>query len=78
MSPIPASHPAEPMDADEMTMAASHPAGTDVMNLFGVWIPELEPMFYQGVLGQYDGGFTGAQQGLGPTPSLSYEYDNNL
>ncbi|GJC96793.1 fungal specific transcription factor domain containing protein [Colletotrichum higginsianum] len=77
MSPIPASHPAESMDADEMTMAASHPAGTDVMSLFGVWIPELEPMFYQGVLGQYDGGFTGAQQGLGPTPSLSYEYDNN-
>ncbi|KAK6224550.1 fungal specific transcription factor domain containing protein [Colletotrichum tabaci] len=77
MSPIPASHPAESMDADEMTMAASHPAGTDVMNLFGVWIPELEPMFYQGVLGQYDGGLTGAQQGLGPTPSLSYEYDNN-
>ncbi|KAF6840027.1 fungal specific transcription factor domain containing protein [Colletotrichum musicola] len=43
-----------PMDIEGLPMAPNTVMGTDVMNLFGCWVPDFEPQFYHGLAGQVD------------------------
>ncbi|KAF6785941.1 fungal specific transcription factor domain containing protein, partial [Colletotrichum sojae] len=43
-----------PMDIEGIPMPPNTVMGTDVMNLFGCWVPDFEPQFYHGLAGQVD------------------------
>ncbi|TEA14521.1 Fusaridione A cluster transcription factor fsdR [Colletotrichum sidae] len=44
----------ESMDIEGLPMPPSNVMGTDVMGLFGFWVPDMDPLLYQGLTGQND------------------------
>ncbi|WYZ37636.1 hypothetical protein EsH8_II_001142 [Colletotrichum jinshuiense] len=45
---------AEYMDIEGIPLASNQLTGTNVMNLFGVWLPDFDQMFHPGLMGQPD------------------------